>query len=499
MKNFSIEKLKNVSLTALLIASAMFTACSSSDEILNEQPADPTEQQVYTMTIKASKGDAATRGLSLSGKTLSVKWNEGEKVDVVQMDPTTYEKVLRGTLTAAASDNGSTTLTGTVSGVVETEALGLYLHGYEQSYTGQTGVLLKPASGTDNSIETNYDYAGVGISVGNFSISGSTVTVPGGVAFTSNQAIIKFSFVDALNNQPLIVKSLGISGTYNGSIQNVELSYNWLDGMSSRGTLTVEPTTPASSFYVALKSGFSDTYSQLTLNAVGQDGLNYIYEKSSVTLVSGKYYEITVKMSLNIEAVDLGLPSGTKWAPMNVGAASETDSGSYFAWAGTTGYAYESGHDFSNDNCPYVNSNSDPRFSKYNGTDYQVLQAVDDAATANWGSQWRMPTMTEWNELKENCTAEWKQNYKGSGINGILFTSTKTGYTDKSIFLPANGFYIGTNNNGSSIDLDYWSSEYNGLYGKNLEAVYDGNNQFTWGHYMNMERERGLGVRAVTN
>lgn len=62
MKNFSIKLLKNVSLTALLMVSAMFTACSSSDEILNEQSANPTESQVYTMTVQVSKstGDDTT-------------------------------------------------------------------------------------------------------------------------------------------------------------------------------------------------------------------------------------------------------------------------------------------------------------------------------------------------------------------------------------------------------------------------------------------------------
>ena len=75
-------------LTALLMASAMFTACSSDDDIVNDQPVNPTAPKTYTMTVQATKGDAAaTRGLSLDGKTLNVKWNEGEKVVVMQDDP----------------------------------------------------------------------------------------------------------------------------------------------------------------------------------------------------------------------------------------------------------------------------------------------------------------------------------------------------------------------------------------------------------------------------
>ena len=68
-----------------LMVGVAFAACSSDDDIVNEQPVNPTEPKTYTMTIRASKGDdAGTRGLSLDGKTLNVKWNEGEEVIVMQ-------------------------------------------------------------------------------------------------------------------------------------------------------------------------------------------------------------------------------------------------------------------------------------------------------------------------------------------------------------------------------------------------------------------------------
>lgn len=202
------------------------------------------------------------------------------------------------------------------------------------------------------------------------------------------------------------------------------------------------------------------------------------------------------------EAVDLGL--SVKWAPMNVGATTETDRGYYFAWAGTTGYAYESGHNFSLDNAPYFGNT----YSKYIGSDYTALQAEDDAATANWGGQWRMPTHNEWEELWNNCTAEWKENYKGSGINGILFTSNKEGFTDKSIFLPANGYYNRTDLLYPTINVLYWSSNYdleknaitqdytNYGYAYVFDVAY-GNNQLYWRNISTMERYRGVAVRPV--
>ena len=80
-----MERLKHFSLGALMIALAALTACSSEDNIVNDQPVNPTAPKTYTMIVQATKGDAAaTRGLSLDGKTLNVTWNEGEEVEVMQ-------------------------------------------------------------------------------------------------------------------------------------------------------------------------------------------------------------------------------------------------------------------------------------------------------------------------------------------------------------------------------------------------------------------------------
>ena len=107
MKSLRIEKLKSLSLVALLMAGVALAACSSDDEILSDQPVNPTAPKTYTMTIQATKGgdDATTRGLYFaddSKKKLQVNWNGKEKVRVVQDG-----KVI-GTLSAAMSygENG---------------------------------------------------------------------------------------------------------------------------------------------------------------------------------------------------------------------------------------------------------------------------------------------------------------------------------------------------------------------------------------------------------
>ena len=132
--------------------------------------------------------------------------------------------------------------------------------------------------------------------------------------------------------------------------------------------------------------------------------------------------------------VDLGLPSGTLWATCNVGADTPEDYGDYFAWGETqpkdtynwSTYQYCNGS--YNTLTKYC---TDSGFG-YNGfTDnLTVLQASDDAATANWGSGWSMPTKAQWEELESNTTVTWTTQ---NGVKGRKFTASN----GNSLFLPA--------------------------------------------------------------
>lgn len=141
--------------------------------------------------------------------------------------------------------------------------------------------------------------------------------------------------------------------------------------------------------------------------------------------------------------VDLGLPSGTLWATMNIGATGETDYGLYFAWGETQGYTAEqvgTERNFSSDAYafgPINYSDSTNRgITKYNVTDGKsTLDLVDDAASVNWGGGWHMPTNAQLYELSTNTTTAWTTV---NGVNGIRFTSRLD--SSKSIFLPAGGF-----------------------------------------------------------
>ena len=159
----------------------------------------------------------------------------------------------------------------------------------------------------------------------------------------------------------------------------------------------------------------------------------------------------------NIDYVDLGLPSGTKWATMNIGAEKETDYGLYFAWGETQGYSgITEDKKFSWNDYKYGISTS--VWTKYNSTDgLTTLEPSDDAATVNWGGKWKMPTIEQVNELLDasNCTNQFVIDYKGTGINGRLITSVRNG---TKLFFPAGGcLELGVNNYIGKTG-DYWTS-----------------------------------------
>ena len=136
------------------------------------------------------------------------------------------------------------------------------------------------------------------------------------------------------------------------------------------------------------------------------------------------------------EYVDLGLPSGLKWATCNVGATTPEEYGDYFAWG-----EVESKARYNWDTYKYYGGSN---VTKYTGNDKTVLDPEDDAATANWGGAWRMPTKEEQDELINNCAWTWTSRY---GVNGYEVR----GPNYNSIFLPAAGFNDGW-------DGLYWSS-----------------------------------------
>ena len=182
-------------------------------------------------------------------------------------------------------------------------------------------------------------------------------------------------------------------------------------------------------------------WSSMHYSDTSADGIMFsssgIYETTPLRFIG-----IPVRPVIKLyKAIDLGLPSGTKWASCNVGATKPEEYGGYFAWGETeekevynesTYKYYQNGE--------WVNLGSD-----ISGTEY-------DVAHVKWGGNWCMPTLDDINELINNCTSEWTTL---NGVNGTKFTSNING---NSIFLPATGTYWPSGLNGAGKNSDYWSS-----------------------------------------
>ncbi len=206
----------------------------------------------------------------------------------------------------------------------------------------------------------------------------------------------------------------------------------------------------------------------------------------------GLAYGNELSFTTDYAYVDLGLPSGTLWATCNVGADSPEDYGDYFAWGET-----EPKSNYNWSTYQYCNGSSS-KLTKYctnssygyNGfTDnLTTMLSEDDAATANWGSDWRMPTMEEWRELYNNTTYTWTTQ---NGVNGMLFTASN----GNSLFLPAAGSRWLDELYSAGSRGDYWSSS---LY---TDTPYNARYFLFFSGYCgsvnNNYRSSGLSVRAV--
>ena len=227
---------------------------------------------------------------------------------------------------------------------------------------------------------------------------------------------------------------------------------------------------------------------------VNQDGNVTI--KDVTTLINYLLSQIWPEPVPVDEYVDLGLPSGTLWATHNVGANNPEDLGDYFAWGET---APKANYAWGNTAWLYV-ENGQKRISKYN-TKSQYgevdnkteLDPEDDAAYVNMGSEWRMPSKADIDELVENCTWEWTQL---NGVNGVMIT----GPNGNTMFLPAGGDRLDNDIDDLGVIGNYWTRS---LYVLNATVsfptsafkLYFGTDiELSWNA---AERHCGFPVRAV--
>lgn len=384
---------------------------------------------------------------------------------------------------------------------------------------------------------------------GNFTSASNTSSVQLGVLFSTERTAVDNmqgtlgltnnisgnSYTVELNNllssTIYYYRAIMISGgnTYYGSVSHFTTSQDELVTTGDATDITYKSATISSRFktntitsFTALGVEYSDsketlergmgnskTTSSVTSSNVFTISLDELNEQTTyyyrayvkdyrTTYYGGTKSFTTATHTFNSnghEYVDLGLPSGTMWATMNVGASKPEEIGDFYAWGETTTKT-----SFTTDNYQWQGLSIDelisrgvvsekPNGSYYNGTAYvdYILTASYDVATKKWGGDWRMPTGLEILELEEytNITKS-TQN----GVDGFLLTSTKN---RNSIFLPA------TNSYSDYYTFKSWGSELNPYYNSRAASISistysSGMNNI---YYPHNERYSGLTVRPV--
>ena len=275
----------------------------------------------------------------------------------------------------------------------------------------------------------------------------------------------------------------------------------------------VEGSDPAERWAILLPQNETEP----TVSYKDQDNANIAQTISMPEIKANCFYGGYSGISVGLEYVDLGLTSGRKWAACNVGSCTHEGFGTFFAWAETepkTTYCWHSykyafnpkfypdnpssewitaeGSGYSSDdtlhhepgsnglpNLGFFKYNTKPAYFAYEGgavtgpngvvdgpdgvTSIYVIGyddsnlAIDDAAYANWGDEWRIPTAQEWRDLLNETT---KTREVVNGVGGVRFT----GPNGNSIFLPFAGVYGGPMHSfyygcGNQPHGEYWSNE----------------------------------------
>ena len=312
---------------------------------------------------------------------------------------------------------------------------------YEEAESGVGSFSL---SMTGLNISTTY-YVRAYAVTGNGTVYGDQKT------FTTRDGIPTLT-TDSVMDITGITATCGGNITDNGGLNVTARGVCW--STSPNPTIADSHTTNGSG-----TGSFSSNITRLNLSTT-------YYVRAYATTAAGTAYgdEKTFITRDDHDYVDLGLPSGLLWATCNIGADAPEDYGNYFAWGETQPKATYNWSTYQHCNGSY---NTLTKYSVeffdweygcdqsygYNGfiDNLTTLEPSDDAATANWGNDWRMPTMVEWQELYNNTTCTWTT---WNDVNGRLFTASN----GNSLFLPAAGFCYDSSLSYAGSYGDYWSS-----------------------------------------
>lgn len=277
---------------------------------------------------------------------------------------------------------------------------------------------------------------------------------------------------------PYSVKSVGTSNFYGyeGKVIRGSIKIMTDDGVlydENRSTLLLCGTNVKGKFTIpsSVKEVAEDAFEYCS------EGLTVVVPSTVESYQISSFYPANVEFTFNpitesgkkggYGYVDLGL--SVKWATCNLGATTPEGYGDYYRWGEVEPYTENS--------------------AKYEYSDLgDVLPAANDAATANWGAEWRMPTREEQDELMEKCNTVYA---KYNGVDGVYFISK---VNQKGIFLPCAGFRRGSDVFNVGSHGEYWSSS---VYGGSCAYLVSFGSDYANVNY-GLSRDEGCSVRPAT-
>lgn len=441
-----------------LVSVAVFGACN---DIIESAEAISIPEKEIVLTATREGVNPGTKSFRLDDG--SVWWSPAEEVSVFYGSGSNGGSKFVSMNTAIAETvelQGSVQMAGSGK-----DFWAVYPYSEENSCDGNSITTVIPDQQTG--VKGNFSNDAFPTVAKSSSLSLAFWNICGGIKFFVSRNDIKSVTFKGNNNEPLAGKvrvSFGTDGT--PVVQEVidakaEVTLVAPDG----GTFKVGEYYYISVLPAALQNGFTMTFHKADSKGIVTSNNAQTVKRSTFGVLKNidakvPEWERTVVES---EWVDLGL--SVKWATCNVGATKPEEYGNYFAWGELNPksvYDVSTYNYFSNGE--YKCTKYCPKYQTYywNGQgepdNKTVLDPEDDVAHVLLGDKWRIPTLEEKNELINNCSLTWTSNYNGTGVAGMIVTSKMTGFTDKSIFLPASGSRSGTSINGFGTNCNYWSS-----------------------------------------
>lgn len=509
-----MKKISRLSCVAIVCAMVL-GSCSSEDM----ETGNATGQNRFT--IVATLGDEAGTRTALDENGVSVNWVNGDAISVISA--ATLKNEPFELVSGAGSKTGYFEGTASVS-----EGLHVAIYPYSKDYA-----ISGATNGADGAVS--------GCTISNGVIPATQMPVKNGfdpksnlmTAMSSNDKLYfrqAICYVEVETTVPCTSIVFSTNGTENlAGVVDMSVGNDGIASCSVKGS-GVKKVTLANSdgsafepgvYHIAIKPG--DLESGFTVECYKPDYMKLVRTYNKKTAIFGRdkivslgktqgweehkahecshYYEYGAGCK---EMVDLGLPSGLKWAKCNLGAMTEYEFGDYYMWAAVEPSAFS--YDISKENPmnkyftlnPVYNDyipelsckwNPNPALNSYNKIPYCVdgkftkycandpsqqapganaddlakthLDLIDDAARHQWGDHWRIPDSEEWRELLDNSTNSVIDDYNGTKIKVWKLTSKING---NFIIIPIAGhMHQGPGTSAPWINNDemyYWASEY---------------------------------------